>query len=399
MNEEKEVEKPREDPLPSVLIEPLTPQAWIAGSESGIAYKALVAAADWTPYLVTYEDQTRPGFDAVSCVCYSGENCIELQLQRMIDEGEIPAITMQFLSDNKYLDTNGKVNFSDRFSAILSGTTPNGNYMTNAPDSFRKDGLIPEWMLPFPEDIAKEKPYSPNAIQHYLNPECITPEMRALGKKFLEHFTVMYEVVWYGNSSPLNLDIVRYHLKQAPLHFAAGLCAGEYGTEVIKGCGCGASHARTIIAANQADAFLKIFDSFGQSIKKLAVDYCIPYVYKIVLTTKKLPTTINPFTYTFTLNLVPESVRAAEPGEHPENDGNEVIALQRTLQVLIDTVTKRPYMDPKIIPVANFGPITTAAVIRFQQDRRAASPAEIAVAKGQVGPKTRAALNAALLSK
>jgi len=390
-----------QDKNTGVLVPPqLDPLAWIAGAESGVVYKTLVQDGDWTPFLPTYEDQERhPGFDSASCVTFSGLNCLEAQLDRMISLGSLPAGHFDFLKTNGYLDANGKVNFSDRFSAILDGTTPNGNYMSNAPDSFARDGLIPESVLPFPEDVLGYIKRNPDgslmqdgkAQKYYLDPNVITQDMKDLGKRFAKYFDIRYEVITYGATGTPNIDLIRYHLKQAPLHFAAAICSGENTEDVILSCGVGAGHARMIYKANQTDGYIGIFDSFFKGIKKIALDFPIPYIYKIVITTKNAPTAPAVFSHTFKVRLVPEDLRRANPGVYPENDPNEVIALQRTLQLLGN-------LDPRIVPVANFGPLTKAAVIDFQTKNQVATPGEIKIAAGTVGPKTRDALNSALLA-
>lgn len=389
-------------PLPSVIIEPegLEKTAWIAGAETGLPYKTLLTVPDWRPFVPTYEDQTRPQFDSVSCVTYSGLNAIEAQLNRLLELNLIPAAALEFVKNNGYLDVMGKFNFSDRFSAILDGTTPNGNYMSNAPDSFRNDGLIPETMLPFPEDIAAlGKLGDGSAIKKYLDINVITPAMRALGAQWKQFFDIKYENVWYGYNGTPDLSIIRKYLLQSPLHFAANVCSGENGEAVIGACGCGASHARAIMSALPEENFLGIFDSFFKGPKKLALDFCIPYLYRIVVTVKGDVPNPPHFMYVFSKQLVPESVRAQHPGQYPANDGNEVIALQRALQSLTNSVTGQPYLRPDIIPVANFGPMTQAAVLSFQTDRNVTTPGEIKIAQGQVGPKTRSALTAALTSE
>lgn len=385
-----------EIPLPSVIVEPLLPTAWVSGAESGIEYKVELPSGDWRPWSPTYEGQTRHKFDAVSCVCYSGQNCLEPQLRRQFSLSLLPADAAGFLAKNMYLDKNGLPNFSDRFSAIKSGTTPNGNYMSNAPDSFRNDGLIPEWMLPFPEDIAAQAPTigQEAAVRKYLDPKVITPAMVAMGQEFKKHFEVKYEVVWYGLFGPADIEVLQYHLKQAPLHFAATVCTNENKMNVIGACGCGASHARAIYAIDDA---IRIFDSFYKAQKSMAKDFCIPYVYKIVIKPRESVPTPPATSHTFTVGLVPEVIRQERIKQGlsvPANNPDEVVALQKVLQYLKDT-TGKPYLNPNIVPVPNFGPLTQAAVIWFQTDRKVAPIGEIRIVRGEVGPKTRAALNAA----
>jgi hypothetical protein len=90
-----------------------------------------------------------------------------------------------WLEQNGYVQ-NGYVDFSDRFTAILSGTTPQGNSFKAPLESIRKDGLIPKWMLP--RDASMN-------FNRYHNRADITPAMIALGKEFARRFTINYEQV------------------------------------------------------------------------------------------------------------------------------------------------------------------------------------------------------------
>lgn len=376
-------------PKESVIIDELDPRTWIAGAESGVPYKELLQAPDWSPFMPTYENQIRDGFDAVSCVTYQGLSSLEFQLERMRQRGLLRKEILDFFIDNGYIDSNNKINFSDRFSSIMSGTTWHGNNMTNPMDSFRRDGVIPEKMLPYPDltqfkDADGRITRDYECFKFYSNPAVITQEMKDLGKKFLKFFDIRYEVVYYNNMAPLNLNVIRYHLKHAPLSFAAPVASGEGGDSVIPGVGCGAGHARLIYRDMPEDQWHTIFDSFARATKKLGRDWCIPYVYKMVITTRNAPVVPDKFTHNFLVKLT------------PGDKNNEVIALQRTLQILKDKNGK-PYLDPRIVPVPIFGPQTKAAVIAFQLDRAVATPGEIKLANGVVGPKTREALTKALI--
>lgn len=383
---------------PNVLIEPSPdPRMWGpgVGAESGIKYEEVLADGDWSEFLPDYEDQTLPGFDSVSCVTYSGQNVLEPQLDLMIEKDRVPATALAFLEKHGYLK-DGKVNFSDRFSAILSGTTANGNYMTNVPDSFRRDGLIPEHMLPYPDlsDLMKNgrvtQPVA--ALNRYLNKAVITAEMKALGKEFLKHFNIQYDCLVYGGDEP-DAALLRPYLKQAPLHFAATVCTGENTQSVINACGCGASHARVITKMLPKEEHIGIFDSFYKAKKRMARDFCIPYIYRIVITPR---TDFVPpaFSHTFAKKMVPESIARTNRAKHGYNDGQEVMKLQQALQILKSRATGKTFLSPEIVRDPNFGPLTQAAVIAYQTDRAVTTPGEIKIANGEAGPLTRKALNA-----
>jgi hypothetical protein len=94
---------------------------------------------------------------------------------------------------------DGKFNCSDRFTAITSGTMPNGNYFQNVGDAVRKYGLLPEALLLF----------GGNNQAEYLNKALITPEMYAKALKILDILDISYE--WTDVSTSDNA------LKQCPI--------------------------------------------------------------------------------------------------------------------------------------------------------------------------------------
>lgn len=91
----------------------------------------------------------------------------------------------EWLREKGYI-IDGKVALSDRFIAILSGTTKQGNSLKAPYDAVYRHGVIPKPMLPKEDWMTWED---------YHNPESITQEMRDLGQEFKRRFTVNYEEV------------------------------------------------------------------------------------------------------------------------------------------------------------------------------------------------------------
>ena len=102
-----------------VIIEK-KPQDFVAGT---LPYEVLNPSGDWTPYLPTGETQKTHLVDTMACVTFSILNVIETQYK---------------------FQTGKELNFSDRFIAKLSGTTPQGNTVQNVLDAIRKYGLVLE---------------------------------------------------------------------------------------------------------------------------------------------------------------------------------------------------------------------------------------------------------------
>lgn len=92
----------------------------------------------------------------------------------------------EWLRGNGYITANG-VEFSDRFIAIKSGTTREGNSMKAPLEAIRKHGLIPKMLLPRDPSMTFEQ---------YHDPRRITPNMEKIGQEFLSRFTINYEKVF-----------------------------------------------------------------------------------------------------------------------------------------------------------------------------------------------------------
>ena len=155
---------------------------WIAGQ---IPYEIRNPNGDWTPYLPPGEWQKNSVIDSMACVTFSALNSIETQY--------------------KFL-TGKDRNFSDRFTAKMSNTTTNGNYLWRVGDSIRQhadgsgDGLVDEIVWPTEGNFDWAKYYEP-----------IPEFVKGKGKEFLMEWDVKYEFIDF------NKDSLIYHLKQSPI--------------------------------------------------------------------------------------------------------------------------------------------------------------------------------------
>lgn len=182
---------------------------YFLGAETPIVFEERIASGDWTKYLPTGEKQ-RFIFDTSSCVTFSALNVIEAQLKWMLKNNKLPLTTIQFLEQAGYLKGE-EFNFSDRFTAIMSGTTDKGNSLVKVWDSIRKDGLLPESDLPF----------GGTTFAEYHNAKEITPAMKTKAKKILEYFSFMYDWVAYDGEfgfTKAEIDASKKILKHVPLH-------------------------------------------------------------------------------------------------------------------------------------------------------------------------------------
>jgi hypothetical protein len=156
------------------------------------------------------ENQFGMTFDTMSCATFSALNCIETQMNYLLKNNLLSVKQKQFLVDGGYIDNENKVNFSDRFTAIMSGTTEMGNSFVKVWDSIRKDGLLPESKFIF----------GGNTFADYHNPVNITENMKVNAKKFLDYFDVQYEWVLNVQSAPEDSLKISEAIKMSPLNIA-----------------------------------------------------------------------------------------------------------------------------------------------------------------------------------
>lgn len=344
--------------------------AFIAGQESGVVYKENNATADYTPYLPADEFQSSLLIDTLACVTFSGANVAEIIFNMMIEKGKIGKENVEWLKSNGYFDEDGKLNFSDRFSAKTNGTSSSGNTMDNFWLGVTKFGLIPEKMWSWDRSSAFtwEKYYEqPSA-------ECL-----AMGEEFKKRFECVYEVVlWYNNTpNPNQREILKYHLKQSPLHIATIVGANwnrKDGQPVMSNV-CGWGHATTLYKIND-DGTYGDFDHYDPCRKILSSDYCINIVYKGVFNEKvttPAPVPQDALTHQFKTIL---KYKQTSP---------EVKLYQEALKAL--------GFFPAI-PTGYYGDVTRKWTRKFQYAYSVASASELATVDGkQAGYKTLTKLN------
>ena len=338
------------------LPEPLD---FIAGKKTGIVYREVLPGADWGEFLPKDETQFL-GFETSACVTFSAHNVIETQIDFVVKTGALSGEKLQKLKDWGFFDETGRFNCSDRFTAKMSGTTKVGNTLKAVWDSIHNNGLVPEAMWPaqgvktWEEWIAE-----------------IPQDIKDFGKNVLTILDIKYEWVVTGNCGAPDTNLLKYHLKQAPLQLAAPACPRGQG-EVVRNCKvCVTQHATELYGI---DEYLEQFDSYDSSRRLLAIDYLLPYVMKGVVKLKQEPTNQNQdsFGHTFT-----EKTYLGERSE-------EVVWLQKALIRL----------GFKTYATGYYGPITQAAVKAFQSQYQVAPKAELDYVNGRwVGPATRAKLN------
>ena len=233
-------------------------------------------SGDWTPYLPLGEWQRNNFVDTMACVTFSALNAVEVQY--------------------KFL-TGLERNFSDRYTARMSGTTSEGNWLFRVADSIRRDGLVDESIWPSPQNFTWDTYYT-------------TPPIEVINKArtFLDDFVVQYEWV------DVTRESLEKHLKHAPIQVTVP------------------GHA-VLNFLCLADV-QKYFDSYEPFIKERKE----PFVsaMKIVLTKKHQTMTQKEVIDLYKLAFYREPTTSADPN----NPGEREYWTGRTLQEFLDTAKK-----------------------------------------------------------
>jgi hypothetical protein len=132
--------------------------------------------------------------DFMSCATMGPINILEAKFNWLLRNKKLSPENEKWLKDNGYITSENKVEFSDRYISILSGTTRDGNSLKAPLQAIHEFGLIPKSMLPANESMD---------FDDFHNVNDITPEMKPLGLDFLSRFPMEYEKVYTIHSEEL----------------------------------------------------------------------------------------------------------------------------------------------------------------------------------------------------
>lgn len=263
-----------------VIVRAPRPQDDMAGGLSRVVYEERVSDGQFDAY-VPSDNETQQGVygDTQSCTNNVCSNSIDTQINWMIANDKIPSAKLARLELSGFI-VDGKCNTSERYNAIMSGTNggqipgqPFGNYLYKPWDSARKDGMIPESLLPYP-NMQRTPVFTVNDYYTAL----ITDAMKEAAQVWNEIFLTQYEIV------PTDITSLQFHLKQAPLAIITGVCSPWAG-EIIPACSKSSGHATELYGWSGSD-YWKDFDSYLPNNKKLGWGYKIGYAIKGVVTLK-----------------------------------------------------------------------------------------------------------------
>jgi len=254
---------------------PLAPgrKDFLAGA---IPFELRIASGQWDEFISDSIDvQQRMGFEPMDCVSHSNCKIVQMQINWMITNNILKPgdPSYDFLKSNKYLDANGKCQLSERFLAKVSNTTYAGNGMQPVADAGRHYGYAPESAWPYPENPTWSEFYKP-----------IPPAVLELASQWNNYFEpLQYE--WIDVSDIPNA------LKHAPVQLGAAICGGWNDGNIIKKCNSAANHATSIYGYKDKEFYKDLdqyLDSDGDTMKKLAWNYSLQFLMKLVVNKKKI---------------------------------------------------------------------------------------------------------------
>ena len=251
---------------------------FVQGQETGIVYSVVNSTGDWALDIPTKEKQYNLKGDFLNCTSESYTNTVEIQLNYRIRNSLISQAFLKFLEKNGYMDENGKVNFSGRALAQMSGTTKRGNTLPAVAETARTMGLIPESAWKVEENMTWEEFYTP-----------VSKEALALGKQFLVYCNLMYEWVDINSVQTQVSAAALKALKQAPLQITIPV----------------PSHHATCLYFGDTQGAVKIFDTYEPFFFEGDKTYPIQHSLKIVAVPVVEKPTMEKPSYEFKRNLTP----------------------------------------------------------------------------------------------
>lgn len=214
-----------------------TDRDYIFGGNGNLGGTILVPDGQWTPWLPYGESQYNFGFDTMACVSFGTLSACEILLNRMYEVTE---------------------NFSDRFLAKASLTTPQGNSPQKVAEALRKLGVPREKDYPISQDLTSwEKFYA-----------ALPTGIIDLAEQFLTLFAFNHEYV------PTSKSSLKSALKYSPVGIAVSAWAtNENGLYVSNF----PNNHWTVLVGYKEGEYWIAYDSYasfdGTFIKHLAWDH------------------------------------------------------------------------------------------------------------------------------
>lgn len=217
---------------------------YVLGASRSAPFEVINDLGSWLNCLPLGEAQKRGGFDSNSCVSF-GNNSILQILKRF--KGE-------------------RVNYSERFTAITGGQKRYGADPHTILESMRKNGVVPEELLPFTDEITSWGEYTdlPDGLED-------------IAERWLQTHEIKHEYVYLPNpnippSTRQNLLLDALQRSPVGVSVYAWVKDGDF---YVKPDNVRDTHWCVLVDAKPNDhvPHWVVFDSYKPFVKKLAWDF------------------------------------------------------------------------------------------------------------------------------
>lgn len=221
--------------------------------DGNVALTILIPDGNWESLLPIVEHQDIRDIETYNCTGFGSTNQIELVMLQL---------------------TGLKFNYSDRWVGIIAGTKEPGNDPHVVYEAIRKNGLIPEEMLPFSDDIK-------NVDEYYSFKGADEEACRKAGKEWLAKYEFKHDWVFTPGQPPIEqMNNIKVALKNSPICLAVYAWASD-----SRGVYISMGEPNHWTTCYNASDFLKIFDTYDPTKKN--VEQIIAFCKRISITLKK----------------------------------------------------------------------------------------------------------------
>lgn len=248
----------------------------------------ILPSGNWTLHLSSYETQLLK-FETNECSQISVMKCLATYCNYLKATNQWSPAALDFWNSNGYIQADGLFYFSEEFTAILDGTTINGNIAQNAWKCVQRYGLLPRSMLQM--TVADSQQYNSEEEQDaaYYNVSRVTPAMYALGEASLKFF-----VLWWGwvgdGTTAISLETFNTALQTAPIQIIIPIPTPVSlwnQTNVPYTGGTSLEHCDSFYATVMTSTYpISIDDTYQPHLKYLAENYYIPIALQGIIIPK-----------------------------------------------------------------------------------------------------------------
>lgn len=270
------------------------PRDFVRGISSGITPEINNPLGDWRTYQPTYVHQKYGLWDTNNCTGFSFAHSFETQMNWLKAMGKIAPDDLAWFQTNGYIDANGSFAISERFAAIMAGTTEKGNVTNLLWKAASKYGILPRADLSYSDARSAQFSSQEAMCADYYNKNAVTQAMKTKALQALQRLNIQYE--WIGSefNSATPLQALESALEQAPLQIAVPVCLPGWNNTAVPICSAEETdHAVTLLADENGEWV--IFDHYQPNPKTLAKGYLIPQAVLGVITPRPaMPVVSNP---------------------------------------------------------------------------------------------------------